>query len=388
MRVIPRFCAVVATSLALIAGCEGAAVTPAATTTRSDSAGVEIASSGSGDKALSWSLVPTMSVGGVADTALLLVDLRPAHIAADDRGRVFILDVPTGIVRVVESTGTLGAPLGRRGRGPGELASALGIAVAENGNILVSDDAKRVIVRWGGDGQLIDEAPFSAFVWGEQLRAASSGVVMQVRDMTSRQFRENLSRVTPDTEVVLAGFTWPPTQPPTYPSCPGYGVEAPPLFTPWLIWDARGDRTAVVNSARYEIDIFEGDRLVRRVRRAIEPVVVTSEIIAAEVKPLSVTRLGCTIPAEERARILGHMPVVPVISGIAIGPDGLLWVRRQAPGAGADPIDIFSAEGDYTGTLPGGTPFPAAFAGSDRLVELARDSLDVAVIRVFRLTMN
>jgi hypothetical protein len=73
--------------------------------------------------------------------------------------------------------------------------------------------------------------------------------------------------------------------------------------------------TAVVNSARYEIDVFDGDRLVRRIRRAVEPI--------------TIGMLGCTIPGAERARVLGH-------------------------------------QGDYVGALPSGAPFPPATAFGSR----------------------
>lgn len=237
---------------------------------------------------------------------------------------------------MTEPDGQPGTPLGRKGRGPGELTIPRGIDVAADGTVLVSDPAKRAFVRWDAAGKLIGEKPLVVRPFGGQLRATETGVMMQIRDLRSRETRMKLAHVTGDSAVDLAALTWPPTHPPTYVSCPGYSVESPPFFWPWLEWDANAGYTAVVNSDRYEIDVFKGDRLVRSIRRDIKPIEVTDAIIEEEIQ--SITIRGCTIPGAERAKVLGYMPVLPVIAGVAVGPDGRIWVgatsrARKAPGS-------------------------------------------------------
>lgn len=93
-----------------------------------------------------------------------------------------------------------------------------------------------------------------------------------------------------------------------------------------------------------------------------------------------------TIPAIERAEVRGTWPVLPVIADIAVGPEDLIWIRRQIPGTASDRIDVIRLDGEYLGTLAGGSPFPAAFAGSGRIVEVSTDSLGIPVLRMYHIS--
>lgn len=120
-----------------------------------------------------------------------------------------------------------------------------------------------------------------------------------------------------------------------------------------------------------------------KVETRFNPVALANAIIEEEIE--SITIRGCTIPGAERAKVLGHQCVLPVIADVAIGPDGHIWVHRHIPGPESDKIDVLTIEGDYVGTILYGEPFPVAFAGEDRIVELTQDSLDVPVIRTYRV---
>jgi len=325
------------------------------------------------------------SVGGEDDTLLSLPELQPAHVAANDRGGLFVLDAAAGVVRVFGADGRPRDPLGRRGRGPGELSAPSGIDVDNTGDVVVADGSKRSVLRWSADGAFVKEDPFLAFIWGDKLRATPNGMLLQVRDMNSKAFRENLSLVSERSDVPLAGMTWPETRPPVYPSCPEYGVEFPPFFTQWLLWDSDGRHTVVVNTHAYEIDVFDGVSLTRKIRRSIDPTRVTDAIIAAKIDSLVIPPLGCTIPAAERARVLGVQETLPVIAAVSVDAQGRLWVRRNGTGKAPGPIDVFTLDGEYQGTLPPESPFPIAFAGADRLVQLTQDSLGVSVINVLNV---
>jgi hypothetical protein len=79
---------------------------------------------------------------------------------------------------------------------------------------------------------------------------------------------------------------------------------------------------------------------------------------------------GATGPGGAMARPAAGDPefaeTAPVIQALTVDPAGRLWLRR----AGAreydrGPVDIVAADGRYVGTLPEGSPLPAAF-GPDR----------------------
>lgn len=351
-----------------------------------DSAGVEIVRiRGGGDAHLSWQFDETFALGGASDTSFVSSVVAADRIAVDDSGRTFILDGPEGLVRIVEPTGAIGTPFGRRGSGPGELLNARGIAIAGDGGVLVTDRSRAVLIHWTRDGKLIDEQRLNATLWGYQLRRMREGIVVMARDMRSRAPKERLVRLHGDSAAIVAEYTWVEARPPVYPSCPDYGVEAPPFFSPQLAWDARDDLVAVVSSDRYQVDLYVDDRLARSLRRDVLPIRVTPELARAEVGPITIERVGCTISAEERLDVRGYHPVFPVISDIAIDPEHRIWVRRAGRGPQQDRIDILSRSGEYVGTLPPGTPFPAVFSTQGRFIHLEADSLDVMTVRMLRL---
>ena len=87
----------------------------------------------------------------------------------------------------------------------------------------------------------------------------------------------------------------------------------------------------------------------------------------------------------------GFAPVVPAISGLAVAPDGTLWVRRGRVNGEPEPaVDVYGADGEYTGTLPPGSPFPVAFAGratAYRVVALEptdTGSIDIVLYEIVR----
>ena len=353
--------------------------------TKRDSAGVEIIQVPRADRRIGWTFQKIMSVGGADDDRLTLPELDARYVVANAAGRIFVLDWLEGVVQVIEPDGRPGKSLGRKGRGPGELTVARGLDVAADGSVLVVDAAKRAFVRWDATGKVMSEKPFAVSIFGGQVRSTNVGVIMQIRDLRSRQTRMRLAHVMGDSAVDLAALTWPPTRAPTYVSCPEYSVESPPFFWPWLKWDYNDGYVAVVSSARYEIDVFQGDRLVRSIRRDIEPMEVTDAVIAEEIE--SITVRGCTIPGAERAKVLGYMRILPVIAAVAVGPGGRIWVQRHVPGPETDKIDVFTVDGDYEGTILAGEPFPASFVGKDGIVELTQDSQGVPVIRRYKWTI-
>ena len=350
---------------------------------RADSAGIELVQLPASDQRLTWSFDEIYAIGGSADSSLALSRLRSGTVAADERGRVYVLDRMGANVRIVEPDGRLGGVLGRRGHGPGELSNPLGVTVATDGSVVVFDRAKSALVRWDSAGRVLDERRLRPFIWQAELLATDYSLTAAIRDRGSSAVRLQLARLRGDSIDTLVTFTRPPSNPPVYPSCPNYGVEAPPFFAPSLLWAAQGDVAAVVTTASYDIDVYRDADLIRRIRRSIEPFTVTEAVIDEAVEPITIR--GCTIPAAERARVRGYRPVLPVIAEVAMDPGGRLWIRRQIPGPASDRIDVVDIGGSYLGTLPDGSPFPVAFAGDDRIVSVTSDSLDVGTLHVYRL---
>ncbi len=78
---------------------------------------------------------------------------------------------------------------------------------------------------------------------------------------------------------------------------------------------------------------------------------------------------------------------VPVISGIAVDSKDRIWVARTGgDGVSRGPTDVFTADGDYVGTLAADDfRVPDAFGPSGLMAYSEVDDLGVATVRVLRL---
>jgi len=168
---------------------------------------------------------------------------------------------------------------------------------------------------------------------------------------------------------------------------------------------------AVVDSSAWSVKILdETGRLVRRLTRPIRPTQVTDRIRRDEVqrqldqleagegpRMRIVTDDGSgarEMPQEqvkemmaERIRNRGFYPEIAVTRSLASGWNGLLWLERarvspDEPG----PIDLFTAEGEYRGTIAEDGPrVPDAFGPDGLVAYIERDELDVPRVVVRRL---
>jgi hypothetical protein len=112
----------------------------------------------------------------------------------------------------------------------------------------------------------------------------------------------------------------------------------------------------------------------------------TLELAAWEVAEGDSLRVrGCAVPAEEAARKIGYAEIAPIVRSLAVAPDGGVWLSRRTEVPGELPIDVLDATGAYVGTLPGKSPFPALFRGSDEIIAVETDDFDRRHVVVYRI---
>ncbi len=134
--------------------------------------------------------------------------------------------------------------------------------------------------------------------------------------------------------------------------------------------------------------MFRAGVLERRISREDEPRPASRELALQEVgEGYEITApVRCRISPTELVEARGFAATVPAISGLAVAPDGSIWVRRGlVNGEGEPSIDVYEPDGAYFGTLPPGSPFPVAFAGRAtdyRVVSLRRADTGVTEILV------
>lgn len=360
------------------------------TTERSREDGVESVTYRGADAPLDWTFAEDLVISPEADGEVRFTEVSPWEVGADGEGRVYVLDAAGGRVVVFGRSGRMVGSVGRPGRGPGELTEPTALAVTPDGDVAVFDYGAGGIVRWGAGGEPpVLERPDATF-WGPELGMAHWGVVFPSLAADGREGRVVGLVVAAETRTGSLAELTQATVLASFPSCGIGGLPVEPIFEPQLRWSLRGDVIAVSASPRYSVDVFRRGMLERRIVRDLDPRPATRELALREVgEGLQLTApIRCQVSPTELVDARGFAEFVPAISGVAVAPDGSIWVRRGRVGEDDARIDVFGDDGGYLGTLPGGSPFPVAFAGralDHRAVSLRSDGTGVTDIVLHRI---
>ena len=351
----------------------------------------------------------------------------------DAQGRLYLLDTQAMRVSVVDSTGAEVRSFGREGNGPGELASPLGMAVFPDGGVVITDLGNRGFVFFRPDGSFDRLLPFQETNFATTITPLPSGDVLQASGGVRISMRGPGSAAPPPPttrpvlrysletgapETVWEGWLMPPPDAPDGPALNLSGPAGqrisinamPPLraFEPGLhVAPLPDGRLVVADTVDYRIQVIRDGVVESTLRRPMAPVAVTSSVEGMERdRRLEALEGGTSqfrvvigggpggaapmdATAMERDRVEGMLfaPEIPVISRVAVDPEGRIWVERNGPRPGEPgPTDILTPEGEYLGTLPAdGLRIPTAFGPDGLLAYLERDEMDAAVVEVRRL---
>lgn len=350
---------------------------------RADSAGAALVTSGDLDVPLARAATEAFALGGEAEGLESFYSVSPLGLGADGAGRIHVLDGASHRVVVFDRDGGAIRALGRQGGGPGELEMPGMLGVTSDGTISVFDYGKGALVMWDSAGTLLPERPFPHIPsWGGRHHALTAdGYVTSTGGQNAAGDRVNRVLLVTGEDTATLGSIPQPGQGryAMFESCGG-GVSFPPLFTPHVVWHHRDGITAVVPGPGYRIDLYDGPRLVRSIRRTVDPVPATRELAIAEAGEGFTINFGrgpCTVPPGEYVDARGFAEVVPAIADLMLTPGGDLWVKRWIPGEENPPIDVFAADGAYRGTLPAGTAFPALMLPGGAVGVIRTDEMDV-----------
>jgi hypothetical protein len=375
----------------LAAACSTGEKETVARAVRTDSAGVLIATNDSVDRPLGWRFEERFRVGGADEGPEAFYNVWPAGIGADSLDRLYVLDPGNFRVVVFDSTGTVVRTQGAKGGGPGELEFPAFLVVRAGGEVGVFDYSRRGLVRFSSDG-----APLPLEKVGadggpppDGLRAVSDGFVLARTDYGETTAKSQLLVLRDTVETTLTAVERPVGALHMFKSCGGQlGMRLPPLFERRLVWAELGGRVAVAQGEGYVIDIYDDGRLTRSIRLTVRPQPTDEALARRELGEGMKVRFGggeCTIHPDEVIEVRGMEPTLQAVRTIVIGPDSSLWVERGRAKDDPPVVDVFSADGDYVGTLPAGSPMPALFLQSGDAIALVEDDLDVQRIVACRI---
>lgn len=324
---------------------------------RADSAGVKRITSLRADTALAWRFD---TVGVLTDSLgapWVFTALSPPMVLTDRAGRTYVLEREPAIRRFGR-TGQYERSIGRKGAAPGEMD--LPLALMQQGDSLVVFDVnRRALVRWGSDLEPINDMPFrGALERMEAIRFRVGGAwVMRDTFDSLGNTTSSLYADTLDREPLLRVSR---TSPRTLPLCGSPGgatmrVQLPRFFSPEIQWTTAGARMLANAGPGYELQLYEGPRLLASVRRQL-PLQKADETHLAVLYPegikLAGSSVSCTIPLSTVMESIGVAEYLPFVQGLALTTDGTMWVQRSLRNE-PPVLDVFGSDGAYAGTVRG-----------------------------------
>lgn len=353
-----------------------------------------------------------------------------AGLAVDAEGNIYAYDRQVPALRKYGPDGSYIMTLGREGGGPGEYANSDGgLAVLSGGRILLRDPGNARFTIYGSDGSVDDEwlgrggfftstppfadtagnvynpviedwpegqRPESGDLWRwRMVRYGLDGTPLDTVDIPEYDFERQVilaEQVTDDgVNRIMNGV----------PFAPAFFWTMSPFG--WFVAGV-GDR--------YAVDQYLPDGTVLRIERQADPVPI-SAAERSNAEERAIANMRNMIPAWRwnGPPIPDHKPA---ITGVTMGMDGRLWVRRPAPG---EPIpdeeldeprtnpngiimppqrfrepavfDVFEPDGRFLGQVraPAGfQTYPRLVARGDLVWAVVRDGLGINRIQRFRVT--
>lgn len=349
---------------------------------------VHTAAEGLWDEGENWRLTEEARIGtATGGGPEAFADVR--GLAADDLGRVWVLDTEVAEVRIFGRDGEFVRSVGGQGEGPGEFMGPNGLARGPDGNMYVFDPRTQRITVFDTAGRRLAEhrrpTGGRGFVWrggftrdgGLLDYRVQVGIVALGPDLTPR-----------DT-VQPAGASAEGTSP--YFSGPNRMGGRTVMAVPYLgrpTWEAGPEGRiwhAPTRPYRFYVLSTEMDT-VKIVERDYEPVPVSqAERDSAEAR---VRRRYAPSADLDLSRI---PETKPAVEELFFDPEGNLWARPFLSGdSTGHAFDVFDEEGRYLGRVRSPVQlrrWPDPVVRDGRLYGVTVDELDVPYVVRLRIEM-
>ena len=360
---------------------------------------------------------------------------RVSQVAFDKEDNLYILDGGNHRVLVFDAKGKFVRKIGKKGGGPGELMTPVGLAVTTSDEIAVTDLGRQAVSLFKKDGTFIKNLPLGdglGFPVPRQGMYAhpQGGVVVrtmppvmrgpgEVTPGTITGRKSPVMWLTADKQTRLFDIPQPDITPKITDNSPSGNNRRvsvrviTPAFMPGTLWGILPNGALALSTEQdYRIQLIQNGKVTRLLERPFKARKVTEADKAKERerRRKQMERGGGAIITRSETRggagggvssvNMGSMPkadvdamikdmtfndYMPVLMGMYVDPRGRLWVQRAGKEVGQDgPIDLISANGQYLGTVVG-QKLPAAVSVSGRAAYVERDDMDVERVMVKKL---
>ena len=305
-------------------------------------------------------------------------------------GSIAVTDEGSRQVRLFSGTGEFVGAVGGAGEGPGEFARLASVHELSDGSVIAFDFWLGRITRWSGDLELVETLrPYDLNTRVEEIHLLEDDTLVGVtwsREVLSRVVgryrmpytivRFELDGLRADTLATLQGFE-------------GYAFEqgdARPLFR-------RSGHVAVHNGRLYvgeadslEIRVHELDGKLARVMRVPGfDLSLSRDEVRAERE--SLLWEGAPEYFRNLVRNMEDPETKAAYAGLLVDSEGFVWAPEARGIAESGPVAarIFSPEGEWLGNVTLPDRFRVFEIGTDYLLGVGLDELDVERLQVWAL---
>ena len=342
---------------------------------------------------------PSASIGGGEEEGSPYLLGRVNGVGRLQDGRIVLVDVLAGEVRLFESDGSHVWTFGRPGEGPGEFQQPRYVGQASDGSILIWDDRSARITELTPDGELEDVrqtgslveqiAPRPRFVLENDLLlgsfpgqgAQSEFEHGEIVDDFSRMYLTDMDYTerTFVTEMSGARFQVFLDPDPTFVAMP---------FTAAANFAPSGDHVLAVARDTRGVSVFASDgRRVREMWVDRPPRPVTEVDWEGErARRLQDVPEDEVANEERRLNRLDLPTVMPTYDRVRDDGADRIWARRYLPDLSETPTwDLFSRAGRFEGSIETPARFEVDAVGPDWLLGTRYDEFFVPTVQLFRL---
>jgi hypothetical protein len=364
---------------------------------------------------------------------------RVSGVSFDARDNLYVLDAGNSRVLVFDAKGKFVRKIGKKGAGPGELISPVGLALTKDGYVAVTDLGRAGVSLFKTDGSFVknimlgDSLGFPAIQNGT-LAHPTAGVVIRGTGRRPMMRADNTAQLGAPTGPRESPIMWLPvsgaarklhaiTLPSVTPKVTEGGGGnsrqvsirfSPPAFDAQVLWGVLPSGTvAVADETAYRVKLISNGNVTSIIERPFAARKVTERdkdrareqrrenmksgrgmIMSSRTTgpggSSSSISTGASAPRmsnteiEQQIREMTFAETIPLLQSLYVDPKGRLWIERTARDVGEDgPIDIIDASGRYIGTVSG--KMPDAVSVSGRAAYIERDDMDVEKVVVRKL---
>lgn len=393
------------------------------------------------DKVLPGRATPVFAVGAEDGEDWELLS-RVAGVAFDARDNLYILDGGNSRVLVFDARGKFIRQIGKKGGGPGELLTPVGLAVTKDDYVAVTDLGRPGVSLFKPDGSFVknlmlgDTLGMPMPQGGTQAHPARGVVVRSMPLMMARGGEDRpASGLAAPTGVRQSPITWLSANAPARklysfalpsvtPKVNESGGQSArqvtvrintPAFQPPVLWSVLPNSSiAFADEAAYRVKLVSDGKVTRIIERAF-PVRKATERdrdkARAQRRTAMKTGSGMIVSTreggpggsrstigtgpgarprmsnaeiEQQIREMTFLETVPALRAMTKDAKGRLWIERTAREVGVPgPVDIIEPAGRYIGTVH--DKIPDAISASGRAAYIERDDMDVERVVVKQL---